>query len=196
MIVMLCGKSCVGKDSIRELLITDKGYKGLISYTTRPKRDYEIDGVDYYFINKDEMNEMLEKGEILDYREYKVSGGEIWGYGHNYKNIDEIDDDEVYVGIGDLGGCKRFKEKYNDNCLIIYIEAPYYQRRVRANIRNDNTLEIQRRFTQDDIDFSNEKLYNIIDYSVENSDGYMGKTVDEIAKYIERTRYEHKNKHS
>ena len=117
MIVMLCGKSCVGKDSIRELLIKDKGYKGLISYTTRPKRDYEIDGVDYYFINKDKMDKMLEKGEVLDYREYKVSGGKIWGYGHNYKNIDEIDDNEVYVGIGDLGGWTTYK--YKKKCQLI-----------------------------------------------------------------------------
>lgn len=189
MIVVLVGKSCVGKDRVREWLCSDKGYKKLISYTTRPMRNNEKDGVDYWFIDNEHMNFLKNKGYILDYREYKVSGGDIWGYGH-FNTDKDVFKNEIYVAIADLDGAKAFKEKYGDDCLIIYIEASYYQRRARANIRDDNALEIERRFKQDDIDFSNEKLYNIIDFSVENQDGCLGGTVDTITNYIENIRKE------
>lgn len=74
MIVVLCGKSCVGKDSIREWLISDKGYKRLISYTSRPMRVGEKDGVDYRFVSIEDLECMRDRGKILDYREYWVSG--------------------------------------------------------------------------------------------------------------------------
>lgn len=192
MIVVLTGKSCSGKDRVREKLCGERKeykYEKMISYTTRPMRSGEKNGVDYWFINNEEMDFLRNKGYILDYREYKVSGGDIWGYGH-FNNDKDVFKNEIYIAIADLDGAKTFKEAYGDDCIVIYIEAPYYQRRARANIRDDNKKEIERRFKQDDIDFSNEKLYNIIDFSVENLDGYLNETVDVIINYIENIRKE------
>ena len=194
MVVVLTGKSCSGKDRVREGLCTNKGYGKLISYTSRPMRDNEEEGVDYYFISKNQMEYIKNSNLLLDYREYKVYNGEIWGYGHRRYNkaYFEFFKDKIYVAIADLEGARAFKEEYGNNCRVVYIEAPYYQRRARANIRDDNALEIERRFKQDDIDFSNEKLYNIIDFSITNEDGHLGKTIDEITNYIEK--YKENNK--
>lgn len=178
MIVILCGKSCVGKDSIIKKLT---GYNRLISYTSRPMRNNEVNGVDYWFISKEEIERLRDDNKILDYREYKVSNGEIWGYGHC---IREYDEEEVYVGVGDLEGCKRFKEVYKDNVYIIYIDCDKESRLERAKLRGDDLKEVERRFFQDDIDFDNKKLYNIVDYSVENTKD-LDTVVNEIVKYIE-----------
>ena len=194
MIVVLCGKSCVGKDRVREKLCNERKeykYEKMISYTSRPMRSGEKNGREYWFVSKEHLDEMKNTGLILDYREYKVSNGEIWGYGHYfYLPSSPYITDGIYIAIADLDGAKTFKEIYNNDCIIIYIESPYYQRRARANIRDDNKKEIERRFRQDDIDFSNEKLYNIIDFSVENQDGYLNETVDTIINYIENIRKE------
>ena len=188
MIVVLCGKSCVGKDRIREKICNERKeyyYDKMISFTSRPMRSGEEDGREYWFVSKEHLDEMRNAGLILDYREYKVSNGEIWGYGHySYPPSSRYIADGIYIAIADLDGAKAFKEAYGDDCIVIYIEAPYYQRRARANIRDDNKKEIERRFKQDDIDFSNEKLYNIIDFSVENQDGYLNETIDAIINYI------------
>ena len=189
MIIVLCGKSCVGKDSIRNWLISDKGYNRLISYTSRPQRPNEINGVDYWFVDKSELDDMRNDNLILDYREYKVSNGDIWGYGH-YRYPKEFFKNSTYIAIADLDGAETFKKTYGDDCIVIYIEANIKVREQRAFIRNDNEKEVQRRFKQDDIDFSNEKLYNIIDFSIENEEGYLGGTVDEITNYIENIRKE------
>ena len=193
MVVVLTGKSCSGKDRVREKLCTENNWRRLIRYTSRPIRLNEVNNLDYHFVSKRQLNDMRDKNLILDYREYKVANGDIWGYGHwRYHKNFIGDNNYIYVAIADLDGAKKFKEEYGDNCLVIYIEAPYYQRRARANIRDDNALEIERRFKHDDIDFSNEKLYNIIDFSITNEDGHLGKTIDEITNYIEK--YKENNK--
>ena len=50
--IILCGKSGSGKDHMRKKL-ESRGYIYGISYTTRPARACEINGKDYFFINKD-----------------------------------------------------------------------------------------------------------------------------------------------
>ena len=53
-IVALFGKSGAGKDSLQRWILSNiKNVNSIISYTTRPKRDYEFDGKDYYFVSND-----------------------------------------------------------------------------------------------------------------------------------------------
>ncbi len=51
--MILVGKSAAGKDHLRKIL-EGRGFKYGISYTTRPSRHTEVDGQDYYFLEKDE----------------------------------------------------------------------------------------------------------------------------------------------
>lgn len=51
-VVILTGESCSGKDTIRRAL-EKKGYKNIVSYTTRPIRCGEINGVDYNFVGEE-----------------------------------------------------------------------------------------------------------------------------------------------
>jgi len=65
MLLILIGPSGVGKTSVQEMLCRDYGYNRLLSYTTRPKRDCEIEGWDYYFVDKETFNrlKLIEKVE-------------------------------------------------------------------------------------------------------------------------------------
>ena len=56
MLAILIGKTCSGKTSIAEAL-TRRGYKKIVTYTSRPKREHEIHGVDYYFVTQEEFEE-------------------------------------------------------------------------------------------------------------------------------------------
>ena len=67
-IFCLMGKSSSGKDTIFKEINNDKdlNLKPIISYTTRPKRINETNGVEYFFINKDELNKFEEENKVIE----------------------------------------------------------------------------------------------------------------------------------
>ncbi len=68
MLLIICGKMCSGKDTVVKRLI-NKGFKKVVTYTTRPKRRGETDGVDYHFISEGEFKRRIQDGFFLEYRD-------------------------------------------------------------------------------------------------------------------------------
>lgn len=69
MIIILCGPSCSGKSTIEKEL-GQYGYKKIISYTTREKRNNEEDGVDYHFVDNASFTDMINRSELAEYDSY------------------------------------------------------------------------------------------------------------------------------
>lgn len=59
--LVLVGKTCSGKSTVAKIL-EDKGYRRIVTYTTRPKRAGEIDGTDYHFITAEDFLKRRENG--------------------------------------------------------------------------------------------------------------------------------------
>ena len=82
---ILVGKSASGKDAVRKQILKISSYKSIISTTSRPPREGEQEGVDYYFISKDEFIELIEDGAFAEYRKYnaidKNDENVVWYYG-------------------------------------------------------------------------------------------------------------------
>ena len=80
-IFLLMGKSTSGKDTIYKNLIQndDLALKKVVLYTTRPMRDGEIDGVQYFFKTEKEYLELKEAKKIIEERTYHTNYGE-WRY--------------------------------------------------------------------------------------------------------------------
>ena len=72
LLFVLTGASSVGKKDIRDRLLGDEqlhlNYS--ISMTTRPKREEEVDGKDYYFVNHEAFAQALRNRELLEYTEF------------------------------------------------------------------------------------------------------------------------------
>ena len=140
-IVSIIGCSSSGKDSIlREILKNNpKTLKGLVSHTSRPKRECELEGREYYFISKEEFINKLEAGEFIEYREYKVEGDESWLYGLHDSEID-INSDNIYVGIFDINGYWSLVDEYGkENVFPVYIDCDVVIRLERALSREGIT---------------------------------------------------------
>ena len=60
-----CGKSTL----IRELLLNNESLKQSVSFTTRNPRESEVNGEDYFFVSKNDFNEMIKKNELIEYAE-------------------------------------------------------------------------------------------------------------------------------
>ncbi len=68
LLIVISGPSGVGKDTIVQAM----GRRGLpfhfvVTATTRPRRPEEVNGVDYFFVSRDEFARMIEEDELLEY---------------------------------------------------------------------------------------------------------------------------------
>ena len=77
-LIIISGTTCAGKGSvIHKLLENHNDILLSTSYTSRPKRENEKDGDDYYFITKEEFENKIKNGDFLEYAE--VHKGDYYG---------------------------------------------------------------------------------------------------------------------
>ncbi len=180
MLYILMGKSACGKDTILNELVK-YNFIPLVSNTTRPIRDGEINGKDYFFINNKKFKEMEKNGELLEFRVHHTILNNTkadWYYGLSKQNLDK---DKNYVVITDVDGCKSLLKHYGeDNCKVFYIYLDDKTRTQRASQRGGFCpIEWERRLVTDRVDFSEINMLGI-DYTL-----YYNKyDVDYIVKLI------------
>ena len=75
-IFYLMGKSASGKDTIYKR-VKDQlpELKTIVIYTTRPIREGEKDGVEYFFVDDNRLQELQEAGRVIELREYNTVHG-------------------------------------------------------------------------------------------------------------------------
>lgn len=161
MLTIYVGKSGSGKDTFLKKQVK-KGIKPIVSYTTRPMRSGEVDGVDYHFISNEEFNLMIANDKFLEYRVYNtlVNGNpDKWYYG---SPIIDIENDN-YVIVLDLTGAKDFIKYYGgENINIVYMCVNDKEREKRARQRGSfNQTEWDRRLVDDNKKFTLEALEEI-----------------------------------
>jgi guanylate kinase len=106
-LIIIAGGSGTGKTSVENLLAQDPQIVKLISTTTRPKREGEEHGKDYYFIGKEEFETELEKGQFLEHVIYDSNY-----YGIHGKVVDLILETQKKNGviIVDVEGMRQIKK--------------------------------------------------------------------------------------
>lgn len=191
-IFCIMGKSASGKDAIfkRLLKIEDLRLKNIISYTTRPIRKKEVDGVEYHFVNDAEEKKLEEGGKVIEKRIYDTKLGR-WAYFTVDDGSVDLDKNN-YIVIGTLESYEKLAEYYNkDNCIPIYIYVDDYIRLERALHREHKQAvpkyaEMCRRFLADTEDFSEEKLdaYGVNSENIFTNIGKIEDTVEAIASFI------------
>jgi guanylate kinase len=149
--IILCGKAASGKDHLRKIL-EGRGFKYGVSYTTRSPRKGEIDGKDYFFLEENEFQNLIEQGFF--YEHVAFNG---WLYGTSKEQWFTTDD----VFIMTPSGISKLHAADRKSSFIIYIDIPTEIRRERLAERNDNADSIERRLSADDKDFENFTDYDI-----------------------------------
>jgi guanylate kinase len=76
-LIVITGPSGVGKSTIVDAVLERTDVRYSVSATTRPRRDGEVDGEDYYFVSRAAFENMIETGRLLEWAE--VFGGEYYG---------------------------------------------------------------------------------------------------------------------
>jgi len=163
-IICLMGKSSSGKDTIFKLLMEDMelNLKPVVSYTTRPIRNNETDGVEYFFIDQKKLQIFKKQGKIIEKRKYNTDKG-VWYYC-------TIDDGQIdlakgnYILITTLEAYRNIQDYFKpENVVPVYIAIDDASRLERSLARekqqqNPNYNELCRRFLVDNVDFSADNL--------------------------------------
>lgn len=183
-LLIIMGKSNSGKSSIAKYLIEHHGFNNAITYTSRPKRDNEINGVDYYFVNKNIFTDKILQGEFIEYRKYNTlvdNISQVWYYGlHKENNNIDLSKNNVLILTYD-GALKALQYFGVQNCEIIYIYSPNSILEERAKQRCDyNEHEFKRRLKADNEDFNWNKIKGIVDKKIINVDKTIEKVCEEI----------------
>ena len=187
-IFCIMGKSSSGKDTIYRKLLKDKklALKKIITYTTRPMRDGEKEGVQYFFRTKDEMDAFEKQSRLVEKRVYHTILGDWY-----YFTVDDgqVEKDGNYVIITTLDQFAQIRKYWKKDCVLpIYIEVDDGERLKRALRREMSQEKPQyeemcRRFLADNKDFSKENLEAAkVDRVFENRT--LTETVETISSYI------------
>ena len=162
-IYYVMGKSSSGKDTIyKKLMEAYPRFRTIVPYTTRPIREGERDGVEYFFVDGERLREMQEAGQVIEVRSYDTKCG-VWTYF-------TADDGQIslethdYLVIGTLVSYQALREYFGEEKMApVYIEVEDGLRLARAVERERRQAEpkyaeLCRRFLADAEDFSEENL--------------------------------------
>lgn len=161
-IFYLMGKSASGKDTIyKKVKKQIPELKTIVIYTTRPIREGERDGVEYFFVDDNRLQQLQEAGKVIELREYNTVHG-IWKY--FTADDGQFDREDHLIAIGTLESYVQLKKYFGEEKLVpIYIEVEDGVRLERALSRERKQSEpkyeeLCRRFLADAADFSVDKL--------------------------------------
>lgn len=189
-IYCIMGKSSSGKDTLYKMLLDDEelSLKTLVSYTTRPMREGETDGVEYYFCDEDQLRAFEAEDRVIELRAYQTVCG-VWKY-FTVKDHQMGDDAQDYLFIGTLEAYLKMRDYFGkDRVIPIYIEVEDGVRLERAIERERSQRapkyeELCRRFLADAADFSEAKLREAgIDQRFVNED--LQKTEQKIKDFMQ-----------
>ena len=115
-IIAIMGKAGSGKDTLLNALMEEETFKDafrIVSCTTRPIREYEIDGVDYHFITTKEFTNQILSGEMIEATVFNT-----WCYGTSLKNLDL---NKINIGVFNPEGIELLKERNDVDLTVIYV---------------------------------------------------------------------------
>ena len=162
--IIISGPSGVGKGTICDVLLKELNAWFSVSMTTRNMREGEVDGVNYYFISKEEFRKRIEDGQLLEYNIYNDNY-----YGTPKDKVLEklAEGTNVFLEI-DVNGAKNIKNIFPD-ALLIYIAPPSIEeltdRLINRGTEDLETIENRIKIANDEL-----KQIDFYDYVVVNDD--------------------------
>lgn len=161
----IMGKSASGKDTIFKKLTQDENLdlKRVVSYTTRPMREGEQEGVEYHFVTAQRLEDLQKEGKVIECRDYSTVHG-IW----SYFTVDDgqvnfsLNQDSIIIGtLESYQKIRTYFGKANVIPLYIHVEDGLRLERALERERQQEEpgyAEMCRRFLADAQDFSEEKM--------------------------------------
>jgi len=164
LIIVISAPSGVGKTTLAKRLLQTSFFAYSVSFTTRPPRKNEIEGVDYYFISNEEFQKMIEEGKFVEWARVH---GELYGTSVNLLDNAIETKKDVVLEVDVKGGIK-IKKRYPKAVLIFLLPPSWQELEKRLNKRGTEVIEkIRERIKQAKKEITYAPSY---DYLVVNND--------------------------
>jgi len=180
LLVVISGHSAAGKDTvIQRMKERDLQIHFVITATTRPARDDEQHGVDYFFVSHDEFARMIENDELIEYAiVYK-----------DYKGVprEQVDSalasgKDVVMRV-DVQGAASIRELY-PKAILIFVTAQNEEELIRRLVdrksESPEGLKLRIAMARNEL-----KRIDDFNYLVVNQDSHLDETVDNIISIID-----------
>lgn len=161
-IIALIGKAGSGKDTMmRKVLEKNPNLHEIVSCTTRPRREGEVEGVNYFYLTPEQFGDKVLHDEMLE-----ATCFNDWFYGTSYESLRS---DVTNIGVFNPAGIDSLLGRRDVEVHVFYVIASPKDRLLRQLNRekDPNVDEIIRRYKADEIDFADldfeyDVLYNEI----------------------------------
>ncbi|WP_304332668.1 guanylate kinase [Brachyspira innocens] len=137
-IVVITAPSAAGKTTlIKKFLSNHPNATFSVSYTTRPQRPNEVEGKDYYFVDKEKFEQMINEGDFIEWASVHDNY-----YGTSFKELEKADDENVILILDiDIQGALYIKEKGIDANYIFITPPSIDELKKRLEERGTETEE-------------------------------------------------------
>ena len=161
--IFISGPSGVGKSTIiTDILERNHDFTLSVSYTTRPPRRGEREGIDYHFISRHNFEEMIEHKTFLEWASVHDN---LYGTSLTWVKSKEQKGRHILFDI-DVQGVRQAKEKGSPGCFIFVIPPDLKELRSRLNGRgteDEQALSIRLNNARKELG-----AWNMYDYLVVN----------------------------
>jgi len=170
LLIVLSGPSGVGKGTVREALFRQKGHDLLysVSMTTRPPREGEVHGREYFFISPEEFRERIKNNKFMEYAEFV---GNMYGTPADIVEKHLQEGKEVVLEI-DVQGALQVKAKMPD-AVFIFIAPPSFQalknRLLQRGTEDDENIQKRLAKARRELDFAPAYDYIVVNDEVNNA---------------------------
>jgi guanylate kinase len=166
LLVVISGPSGVGKGTIRKALfdMPENNFCYSVSMTTRKPREGEVNGVDYFFVSREEFQRAIDNDEMLEYAEFV---GEYYGTSRKYIESKLSEGKEVIMEI-EVQGALQVREKMPESVFVFIVPPSRKALIERLKTRGtENPESIQKRLDKAEREYHLAYKY---DYIVVNDD--------------------------
>ena len=157
-VIAICGKSASGKDTYLQQMLNHLGDKAheIISHTTRPPREGEVDGKNYYFITVEDFTTKLANNEMLEWATYRN-----WCYG---TAIQALNKDKINIGVFNRKGIEFLSKRKDIDLFVILMLAGGKTRLLRSLNREEfpDVDEIVWRYQADEEEWKEFKNFHFM----------------------------------
>jgi guanylate kinase len=168
-LTVLSGPSGVGKDSVIELIRARSPWVWLsVSVTTRPKRDYETDGVHYFFVDRPEFERLIATGALLEWAEFA---------GNFYGTPRAAVEERLRRGVPallkiDLQGARQVRAAMPD-ALLVFLAPPSVEelrrRLIGRGTEDPETIRLRLQHADEELACESEFDVTVVNDSVERA---------------------------
>ena len=177
-VLALIGETSAGKDTLLNsvLSIDPQSYR-IVSCTTRPPREKEVDGFDYYFLTNPEI-----KNEIMQNKFLELTSFNGWFYG---TRISDLSKTRINIGVFNPEGIRKMLQRPDIDLRVIEVKADRELRRQRYFARDTkcDVAELERRLDADAKDFEFLGFDRVVLYN--NADHDLTTNTEKVVRWLE-----------